>query len=220
MHTILSLGLGYLIGCINPAFFVGKRRNVNLKEEGTGNLGATNTFLVLGRKAGFFVAIFDILKSYLSARLARFLFPQLAAVSLIASLGTILGHCFPITLHFDGGRGLASFGGMIMACSLKFFLFIFVTGWTLMVLFDAGVAATVWGCIAFPVYVGWRNGIGPELLVAVLTSALLIYMHTDKIQMALELKGGDHIRQNIKEKLLRKNKEKPKVFLYFLGKLW
>ena len=204
MHSILSLGLGYLIGCINPAAILGKHYHVNLKEEGTGNLGATNTLLVLGRKAGIFVALFDIFKSYFSARIARILFPQLLVAGMIASLGAILGHCFPITMHFDGGRGLASFGGMILAYNISMFLFILVTGWTMMVVFDAGVAATVWGCIVFPLLVLWRDGIGSEFLLALAASGLLIYMHTDKIRKAWELKGGDNVRQNLEEKVFRK----------------
>lgn len=204
MYTILSLGLGYLIGCINPAAILGKHYHVNLKEEGTGNLGSTNTLLVLGRKAGIFVALFDIFKSYFSARIARMLFPQLLVAGMIASLGAILGHCFPITMHFDGGRGLASFGGMILAYNISMFLFILVTGWTMMVVFDAGVAATVWGCIVFPLLVLWRDGIGSEFLLALAASGLLIYMHTDKIRKAWELKGGDNVRQNLEEKVFRK----------------
>ena len=204
MHSILSLGLGYLIGCINPAAILGKHYHVNLKEEGTGNLGATNTLLVLGRKAGIFVALFDIFKSYFSARIARMLFPQLLVAGMIASLGAILGHCFPFTMHFDGGRGLASFGGMILAYNISMFLFILVTGWTMMVVFDAGVAATVWGCIVFPLLVLWRDGIGSKFLLALAASGLLIYMHTDKIRKAWELKGGDNVRQNLEEKVFRK----------------
>ena len=61
MHAVLSLGLGYLMGCMNPAALVGKKKNVDLKNTGTGNLGATNTALVLGQKAGWFVLIFDML---------------------------------------------------------------------------------------------------------------------------------------------------------------
>ena len=204
MHSILSLGLGYLIGCINPAAILGKHYHVNLKEEGTGNLGATNTLLVLGRKAGIFVALFDIFKSYFSARIARILFPPLLVAGMIASLGAILGHCFPFTMHFDGGRGLASFGGMILAYNISMFLFILVTGWTMMVVFDAGVAATVWGCIVFPLLVLWRDGIGSGFLLSLAASGLLIYMHTDKIRKAWELKGGDNVRQNLEEKVFRK----------------
>ena len=55
MTAIMSLGLGYCIGCINPAAWIAKMKHVNLKEEGTKNLGATNTAIVMGKHAGFFV---------------------------------------------------------------------------------------------------------------------------------------------------------------------
>ena len=69
MQAVLSLGLGYFIGCINPAAWISRKKKVNLKEEGTGNLGATNTALVLGQKAGWFVLIFDMLKSIFSYKM-------------------------------------------------------------------------------------------------------------------------------------------------------
>ena len=96
MQTIISLALGYFIGCISPAAFVSKKKNVDLKQEGTKNLGATNTALVLGKKAGYFVLFFDMLKSIFSYKLARILFPHLAVAGIIASIGVILGHCFPV----------------------------------------------------------------------------------------------------------------------------
>ena len=95
MHTLASLVIGYFIGCIHPAKLVAKRHDVNLKESGTGNLGATNTALVLGRKAGYFVLFFDMLKSFFSYKLAKILFPQLAAAGIIACIGVILGHAWP-----------------------------------------------------------------------------------------------------------------------------
>ncbi len=68
MTAIMSLGLGYLMGCINPAMLISRRKHVNLREEGTGNLGATNTAYVLGRHAGYFVLIFDVAKSFFFIR--------------------------------------------------------------------------------------------------------------------------------------------------------
>ena len=96
MTAIMSLGLGYLVGCVNPAVLISKMRNVNLKEEGTGNLGATNTAFVLGKKAGIFVLIFDVAKSFLSYKIAKWLFPKLLIAGILASIGCILGHCFPV----------------------------------------------------------------------------------------------------------------------------
>ena len=70
MEAIISLALGYLIGCISPAAWISKKKHINLKEEGTKNLGATNTAIVMGRAAGIFVMVFDIAKSFLSAKIA------------------------------------------------------------------------------------------------------------------------------------------------------
>ena len=66
MNVLKILGIGYLLGCISPAAILGKLKNVNLKKEGTGNLGATNTAFVLGRRSGIFVLVTDILKSVLT----------------------------------------------------------------------------------------------------------------------------------------------------------
>ena len=115
MQTLLSLVMGYFIGSLNPAKFVAKRHDVNLKETGTGNLGATNTALVLGRKAGYFVLAFDMFKSFFSYKLAKIFFPHLAAAGVIACIGVIIGHAFPIFNGFQGGKGLASFGGLVLA---------------------------------------------------------------------------------------------------------
>ena len=74
MKILASVIIGYLIGCVNPAAIISKRKNVNLKQEGTGNLGATNTAYVMGRGAGITVLIADIMKSVLSAKLVKLLF--------------------------------------------------------------------------------------------------------------------------------------------------
>lgn len=202
MQVLLSLLIGYLLGNFNPAALLSKRRKVNLRQEGTGNLGATNTLMVLGRRSGVMVLLLDIGKSYFSARLARYLFPQLLAAGLLASLGAILGHCFPVALHFQGGRGLASFGGMILAYNWKFFLLILVSGFLMMLLADAGVAATMTGCILFPFLVKLSGGDTVQFLLSIAASLLLTCMHLDKLKMAWELKGGDHIRDGLRKFVL------------------
>lgn len=92
MEFIIILSLGYLLGCISPAAWISKTKNVDLRQEGSGNLGATNTAIVLGREAGLFVMIVDMLKSILSARISKLLFPHIAFAGMLACLGSILGH--------------------------------------------------------------------------------------------------------------------------------
>ena len=184
MHAVLSLLFGYLVGCINPARMVAKKKNVNLKEEGTGNLGATNTALVLGKKAGIFVLIFDVAKSFLSYKIAKWLFPKLLIAGILASIGCILGHCFPVFMHFAGGKGLAAFGGLILAYSPKMFLAIVTTGVILMFVCNTGVVAPFMGCIAFPVMVYYSSHDLLETVATLTASCIIFATHLSNFKMA------------------------------------
>ena len=184
MTAIMSLGLGYLVGCINPAVIISKIKNVNLKEEGTGNLGATNTAFVLGKKAGIFVMIFDILKSFLSYKVAKWLFPKLLIAGILASIGCILGHCFPVFMHFEGGKGLAAFGGLILAYSPKMFLAIVTTGVILMFVCNTGVVAPFMGCLAFPVMVYFFSHDLLETIGVLTASCIIFSTHLSNFKMA------------------------------------
>lgn len=194
MQAILSLGLGYLIGSVSPAAWVGKRHNVNLKEEGTGNLGATNTALVLGKAAGIFVMVFDMAKSFFSYKLAKYLFPQLVIAGLLACIGVIVGHCFPVFLHFQGGKGLAAFGGMILAYNMKVFLTILIPGLVLMAILDTGVAMPMLASLMFPILVYRRSASTALALTAATASVIIIVMHKDNLKRALEGKDVVGVR--------------------------
>ncbi len=182
MKVFLSLILGYAFGCLNPAAWVGKRNHVNLKEAGTGNLGATNTTMVLGRKAGAFVLIFDVAKSFIAARLARWMFPQLTVSGMLACIGVILGHCFPVTMHFSGGKGLAAFGGMMLAYNPLVFVIVVLSGIGIMVLLDIGVAAPLLGTVLFPVLAYVFSHDIPTTVCAVIASAIILYTHLDNVR--------------------------------------
>ena len=182
--AIMSLGLGYAIGCINPAAWIAKMKQVNLKEEGTGNLGATNTAYVLGKNAGYFVLFFDILKSYVSFKIAKWLFPKLLIAGILASIGCILGHCFPVTMHFQGGKGLAAFGGLILAYKPWMFFTIITVGITLMFVCNTGVVAPFMGCILFPVFTYYSGSDPMELMTATAASAIIFATHLSNFKMA------------------------------------
>ena len=184
MTALISLGLGYSIGCINPAAWISKKKHVNLKEEGTGNLGATNTAYVLGRKAGYFVLVFDILKSYFSFKIAKWLFPKLLIAGILASIGCILGHCFPVTMHFQGGKGLAAFGGLILAYRPWMFLTIITVGITLMFVCNTGVIAPFMGCLLFPALTYFSGCDTTEFLAVSAASAIIFATHFSNFRMA------------------------------------
>lgn len=199
MEVVYSLGIGYLIGCISPAAWISKKKNVNLKQEGTKNLGATNTALVLGRYAGYFVLFFDMLKSVFSYKLARFLFPQLVAAGIIACIGVILGHCFPVFLHFQGGKGLAAFGGLVLAHSIRMFLVLLSFGIVVALILDYGVYLAISAATLFPILNYIRSGNIAESFTAAIASSLVILMHWSNLRRAITGEDPIHARDGLKK---------------------
>ena len=175
MKALFSLILGYFIGNINGAAIMGRRKHVDLKQEGTGNLGATNTTMVLGWKSGALVMAFDIFKSFLSGKLAQMLFPQLRIAGMLACIGAMLGHCFPILLHFKGGKGLAAFGGLVIYYRLLFVPIILFSALALMFLLDCGVAFPLFVAAIFPVLVFAFHGTAAEVITAAAAGLLRVF---------------------------------------------
>src|SRR4051812_41398356 len=125
VYTIWALVLAYLLGSIPTAVWIGRAfYNIDVREYGSGNAGATNTFRVLGKKAGIPVMLLDILKGWTATNLAYFIgFSTTGAINSIAytnyalalGVAAVMGHLFPIFAGFRGGKGVATLFGMILA---------------------------------------------------------------------------------------------------------
>lgn len=117
--VIIMIG-AYLIGSVSSSVWIGRLFfNVDVRDHGSGNAGATNTFRVLGRKAGFIVFIIDLLKGLFATRyvlLFQHAFEPHAIVSLqiIAGIFAVLGHIFPLYTGFKGGKGVATLVGICL----------------------------------------------------------------------------------------------------------
>ncbi len=111
---IISCVVAYLIGSIPFGYLVAKLRGINIREVGSGNIGATNIARNLGWKLGAVVGVLDFMKGFFPVLLARLLFDEVGYVLLI-SIMPIVGHIFPIWLHFRGGKGVASIFGLLGA---------------------------------------------------------------------------------------------------------
>lgn len=206
MGAILSLTMGYFIGCINPASWIGKKRNVNLKQSGTGNLGATNTALVLGKNAGYFVLFFDMLKATFAYKAARLLFPRLAATAgLLAGIGVLLGHCFPVFMHFQGGKGLASFGGLVLAHDPLLFVVLLTLGLAVCFTMHYGVYLAVVASLLFPITSFLRRGDSLDFLLTGIAGGLIFCMHLGNLKRAITHEDPIQIKDGI-NKILGKKK--------------
>ena len=199
MQTVLSLVIGYLVGCINPARIVGKKKHVNLKETGTGNLGATNTALVLGRKAGYFVLFFDMFKSFFSYKLAKLLFPQLAAAGVIACIGVILGHAFPVFYGFQGGKSLAAFGGLVLAHDPLQFVILLTLGIIMSFVMNYGVYLAVTATTLFP-FISWvRSGSLMTFFSTSTASGIVLALHFGNLRRAITGEDPIHTRDGFQK---------------------
>jgi acyl phosphate:glycerol-3-phosphate acyltransferase len=124
MFELILTILAYLLGSVSPAILISKWfYNMDIREHGSGNAGATNTFRVLGKKAGLAVMIADILKGVIATKLIMFHTgynlgaSPLAYINfqVILGIAAVLGHVFPIWANFRGGKGIATLFGMIAA---------------------------------------------------------------------------------------------------------
>jgi len=117
MTGFLLLAVSYLVGAIPASFLAGRAfRGIDLREHGSGNLGATNAFRVLGPGIAAPVMLFDVSKGFLPT----FFFPQLVPGAawewgIAFGAATVLGHVFPIYLSFRGGKGVATAAGVFLA---------------------------------------------------------------------------------------------------------
>ncbi|MEQ6353245.1 glycerol-3-phosphate 1-O-acyltransferase PlsY [Lysinibacillus sp. M3] len=118
----------YLIGSIPSGLWVGKIfYKTDIREHGSGNLGATNTFRILGKKAGIVVTIMDVLKGTAAVLLVALpVFSDVSIHSLILGLVAVVGHMFPIFAGFRGGKAVATSAGVLLGYSWPLFILLFI----------------------------------------------------------------------------------------------
>ncbi|MGK4128058.1 glycerol-3-phosphate 1-O-acyltransferase PlsY [Ligilactobacillus saerimneri] len=125
LKIIIMIIIGYLLGSIPSGVWIGKYFfNKDIRNYGSGNMGTTNTFRVLGKKAGITVLLLDMLKGSLTALLPFFFGVHVNA--LLIGLSAILGHAFPIFAGFKGGKAVATSVGVLLVYNPLFFVIAWV----------------------------------------------------------------------------------------------
>jgi len=152
-YFVASL-LGYLLGCSNLAYYISRARKYDIRQSGTGNLGASNATVLFGWKAGVAVAVHDAGKALLAVLLAKLLFPDLEYVGAAAGVAAVLGHNFPFYLNFKGGKGTASFVGLTLALNWKLALAVLVILVLATIITDYIVIGTFSIIVTVPAYMG------------------------------------------------------------------
>jgi glycerol-3-phosphate acyltransferase PlsY len=117
---VISVLIGYVFGLFQTGYIYGKRHGIDIRTQGSGNAGTTNSLRVLGVKAGIITFLGDLFKAIFAVLLIYFFFrgkyPEMIRVlELYAGFGAVLGHNFPFYLNFKGGKGIACTSGVILA---------------------------------------------------------------------------------------------------------
>lgn len=173
MEFVICILLGYLVGTLNPAALLAKLKEVDLKGQGTHNLGATNTFMVIGRGYGILVMVLDIAKAFLVVKAAQLMFPKVMLAGLLAGCSAVCGHVWPFYMRFKGGKGLAAFAGMILAFDATIFAILVVLCFGLMFAFNYAVVLPISASILFPIVTALRYP-NPAIIVPVVLVSLLV----------------------------------------------
>ena len=191
LQALLCCLLGYAVGNFNTAFLLARTRGYDIRSEGSGNAGATNAFILLGKNAFFLTALLDILKAFAAYRLCALLFPQLAVAGPVAGSACVIGHIYPALLHFRGGKGLASIGGVVLAWNWKWFFLLLAVA----VLIAFG---TRYVCLAapaisliFPACYYWRTGLLACALVLLIPAVPIFARHWENF---VRIREGTEMR--------------------------
>ncbi|MCK5388517.1 MAG: glycerol-3-phosphate acyltransferase [Candidatus Izimaplasma sp.] len=127
MEYLIIIIIGYLIGSINPAVIIARAvKGIDIREVNTGNAGTSNAVITLGLKYGILVGVIDLLKGLLPVIVLRILFPENEIIWFIGGISVIIGHVYPIFLKFKGGKGTATYGGMLFAIAPLYTLILLI----------------------------------------------------------------------------------------------
>ncbi|MBQ8857122.1 MAG: glycerol-3-phosphate acyltransferase [Lachnospiraceae bacterium] len=190
-EIVLSAAIGYGLGQLSPAALISKMKNKDLRENGTGNLGATNTMLVFGKAYGIAVMIFDVLKAYFAIKIAKYMFPRYVFAGLIAGCFAVVGHIFPAYMNFRGGKGVATFAGMILAYDIRVLLTLLLIAIVIMTMTDFGPHGPISAAVLFPIWL-WVKLKSIFVFGGVAAvGGLIIYKHRENFTKAKE---GTEIR--------------------------
>ena len=122
LSIFLGATMAYLLGSIPSGLWIGRKFfQIDIRQHGSGNLGATNSFRILGKKAGTIVLLMDLLKGSISVLLLKQMDLH-GSSPLIIALFAVIGHTYPLFANFKGGKAVATFAGVILAYQPVLFL--------------------------------------------------------------------------------------------------
>lgn len=182
MFYILCFLVAYLIGGINPSYIVARIKGFDIRTKGSGNAGASNAVITMGKAVGIFSALFDIFKAFFAVKMAVWIFPELPYIADVAGTACILGHMFPVLMGFRGGKGLACLGGVILAFDWRVFLIMLGGELLLVLIVDYICVVPMTASVIFPVVKGVLTKTVIGSLILSVASVAILLRHCENIR--------------------------------------
>jgi acyl phosphate:glycerol-3-phosphate acyltransferase len=180
VNGILLLIAAYLLGSVPTGLLLARAMGVNIREAGSGNIGATNVYRTMGRKVGILTLVGDCLKGLIPVLVAAWLDLPEAWVAAVG-LAAFLGHVYTVFLRFKGGKGVATALGVFLGTSPFSVLLALVVFALTLYKWRYVSLASVAAAACIPVLV-WGTGGAPELiLMSVVIAAVVIFRHRENI---------------------------------------
>ena len=212
INPLLILGgiLAYFIGAIPTAVWFGKLvHGVDVREHGSGNPGATNTFRVLGKRAGTIVMLVDIAKGLLATFIAAVMLKmgvipedKLIITKLVYGMIAVFGHIFPIFIRFKGGKGVATLLGMMIGIEPMVALFSSLIFLAILLTTKYVSLSSMFGALSFPLMLIFipRFKTGEPILVmfGFFLALVVIWSHHKNVKRLIQ--GDENKTHLIKKK--------------------
>ena len=189
---VLTAVVAYLVGSIPTGYLLGRARGVDIRAAGSGNIGATNVFRILGKGAGITVLVIDALKGFIPAKFLLFgVTPGTEEYhAMLAALCAILGHNYTCWLKFKGGKGIATSAGAVLAL-VPAGLAVALGIWLVVFTVSKYVSlASVIAAAILPIAVGLTGSSQRMVVLSTILGGLAIIKHRTNIQRLVS--GTEH----------------------------
>ncbi|MBO4358861.1 MAG: glycerol-3-phosphate acyltransferase [Erysipelotrichaceae bacterium] len=182
MNYIYTSIISYLLGSFNIAYFIAKANGFDIRERGSRNAGASNMKVNFGWWAGILTALVDMLKAIIAVRLCSYLFPDDEIIPFLAGAMTIVGHIFPFYMGFRGGKGFASYLGMVIAINWKLALAVMALTAIVTYVTNYIVIGTFSVITVVPLYYIFNKASIGIIAILVAVALLMLYKHRINIK--------------------------------------
>lgn len=198
IYSISALIAAYLLGSIPTAVWLGQAfYGVDVREYGSGNAGATNTFRVLGKKAGIAVMFIDIFKGYTATNLAHLIglsvtgpqnSNQFVNYQLALGVIAVMGHLFPVFAGFRGGKGVATLFGMVLAVRPEAAMLCVIVFVTILLTTKYVSLSSICAGFTFPISVVFvfQSSVKSEVLYGICVCLLILVTHQKNLERLLK----------------------------------